>query len=186
MGFYTALSSKHQAFIAEQHLFFVATAPAEPEGRINLSPKGMDTFRVRSPTEVTYLDVVGSGNETAAHCKGGGRITVMFCSFGPDPLILRLYGQCEVVREDHAEWDVLRAELGAERPGERQIFRIRIASVQSSCGYGVPQYRFEAERDRLTQWAEKKGPRWSCRVPGAQEPGQHRRSARLRRVTGTG
>src|SRR3954470_14526005 len=89
--FFPDLSPTQQRFIAAQKIFFVASAPTT--GRVNLSPKGMDTFRILSPQRVAYLDVTGSGNETAAHLADNGRLTLMFCAFEGAPLILRLYGR---------------------------------------------------------------------------------------------
>ena len=152
--FYAVLDDKQRGFIAAQKLFFTATAPSG--GRINLSPKGMDSLRVIDAHRVAYLDLTGSGNETAAHLKHDGRMTIMFCSFDADPLILRLYGRGRAVRRQDAEWAHWRAHFPA-LPGERQIIVLDIESVQTSCGYAVPQYDYRGERDTLMRWAEKKG-----------------------------
>lgn len=152
--FYPALEDKHRSFIAAQKVFFIATAPND--GRINLSPKGMDSLRVIDTQCVAYLDLTGSGNETAAHLKHDGRMTMMFCSFASDPLILRLYGRGRVVRRQDADWAEWRAHFPA-LPGERQIIVLDIESVQTSCGYAVPQFEYGGERDTLMRWAEKKG-----------------------------
>lgn len=152
--FYPELAPEHQAFIARQQMFFVASAP--PQGRINLSPKGMNTFRCLSAQEVAYLDLTGSGNETAAHVCHDGRLTIMFCSFTAEPLILRLYGRGRVVRIGSAEGDDLAAHFESI-PGARQLIVLRIESVQTSCGFGVPLYDFGGERDTLRRWAENKG-----------------------------
>lgn len=154
--FTTALTEKHQAFIAKQHMFFVATAPTG-DGRINLSPKGLNSFRVLSDSKVAYLDLTGSGNETAAHLKANGRITLMFCAFEGAPSILRIYGRGRVVRPGDVEWVDLSANF-TELPGMRQIMMIEIDSVQTSCGYAVPEYSYVANRTALLNWAEKKGP----------------------------
>lgn len=153
--FYPALEDRHRDFIAAQKLFFTATAPAD--GRINLSPKGMDSLRVLDPGRVAYLDLTGSGNETAAHLRHDGRMTVMFCSFDAEPLILRLYGRGRVVRRQDAAWAELRRHFPA-LPGERQLIVLDIDSVQTSCGYAVPLFDYRGERDTLARWAEKKGP----------------------------
>jgi hypothetical protein len=153
--FYSALETKHRDFIAAQKLFFTASGTAS--GRLNLSPKGMDSLRVLSDTCVAYLDLTGSGNETAAHLKHDGRLTLMFCSFDTDPLILRLYGQGHVVRRQDAAWSALRAHFLA-LPGERQLIVLDIESVQTSCGYAVPLYTYRGERETLARWAKKKGP----------------------------
>ena len=152
--FYPALETKHRDFIATQKLFFTASGTAS--SRLNLSPKGMDSLRVLSDTRVAYLDLTGSGNETAAHLKHDGRLTLMFCSFDTDPLILRLYGRGHVVRRQDAAWSELRRHF-AELPGERQFIVLDIGSVQTSCGYAVPLYTYRGERDTLARWAEKKG-----------------------------
>ena len=153
--FYPALEDRHRDFIAAQKLFFTATAPAG--GRINLSPKGMDSLRVLDPRRVAYLDLTGSGNETAAHLRHDGRMTVMFCSFDTEPLILRLYGHGHVVRRQDAAWAGLRRHFPA-LPGERQLIVLDIDSVQTSCGYAVPLFDYRGERETLARWAEKKGP----------------------------
>ena len=152
--FYPALTEQQQLFIRSQKIFF--TASASQHGRINLSPKGMDSLRILSPNRVAYLDLTGSGNESAAHLLENGRMTLMFCSFDADPLILRLYGQGRAVKPRDADWAALRGHFPA-LPGERQIIDLNIDSVQTSCGYAVPQYVYTGERDTLARWAEKKG-----------------------------
>lgn len=153
--FYSTLEDSHRSFIQAQSIFFTATAPHQ--GRINLSPKGMDSFRILSPRRVAYLDLTGSGNETAAHLRENGRFTLMFCSFTADPLILRLYGRGRVIRRQDTEWANVRGAF-PELPGERQIILMEIDSVQTSCGYAVPLMNPASERDTLAHWAEKKGP----------------------------
>ncbi len=152
--FYSALTPDLRRFIAQQHLFFVATAPHS--GRINLSPKGMDTFRVLGDRQVAYLDLTGSGNETAAHCRENHRITFMFCSFDVDPLILRLYGQGYSVYPRDNDWSALRARFPS-LPGSRQIIVTTLDSLQTSCGFSVPRYDWREDRDTLIQLTEKKG-----------------------------
>jgi Pyridoxamine 5'-phosphate oxidase len=145
-----------QTFIAAQQMFFVATAPLQPNGHINLSPKGLDSFRILSPNQVAYLDLTGSGNETSAHLQENGRITFMFCAFQGKPLILRLYGQGKTVLPSSPEW----ADLQTTFPnisGTRQIFVAQIDRVQTSCGTGVPLYEYRHQRDEMVHWAEKKG-----------------------------
>lgn len=153
--FYPALEPKHRDFIAAQKIFFTASGTAA--SRLNLSPKGMDSLRVLSDTRVAYLDLTGSGNETAAHLKHDGRMTLMFCSFDADPLILRLYGRGRALHRQDAEWAGLRRHF-PELPGERQLVVLDVESVQTSCGYAVPRYGYVGERDTLARWAEKKGP----------------------------
>jgi len=152
--FFDALNQKHIDFIAEQKMFFVATAPKE--GRISLSPKGLDCFRIISPTEIAYLDFIGSGNETAAHLLDDGRITIMFNSYSRNALILRLYGRGKSHAPGSGRFDELMA-LFDETLGIRQIFTVRIDSIQTSCGYGVPIYDLVEERKTLGKWCEKKG-----------------------------
>ncbi|MFY9242049.1 MAG: pyridoxamine 5'-phosphate oxidase family protein [Polaribacter sp.] len=152
--FYTKLTLKLQKFIKAQKIFFVATAPNS--GRINLSPKGMDSFRVISENRVLWLNVTGSGNETAAHLLENKRITIMFCSFEKAPNILRLYGKGKEVKEGDKSWNELIA-LFPETPGTRQIFDITIDSAQTSCGMSIPYFEFKCERNDLNDWAEKQG-----------------------------
>lgn len=153
--FYPELTSTLQAFIGQQQIFFTASAPAQ--GRINLSPKGMSTFRCISPQTVAYLDLTGSGNETSAHIIENGRLTIMFRSFAGEPLILRLYGQGEVVYPRDRTWSHW-LSFFEELPGTRQIVILHIESVQTSCGFGVPLYEYQGDRDRLTDWAAQQGP----------------------------
>ena len=153
--FYDHLPQKYQKFAAQQKIFFVATAPEE--GRISLSPKGMDSFVCINPKTVAFLNVTGSGNETAAHLKENGRITVMFCSFEEKPLILRLYGTGHSVHPDHPDWEHLKPQF-PDLPGARQIVVIQIDSVQTSCGESIPFFEYQGERESLSQWATKKGP----------------------------
>ena len=154
--FTATLTPAHLAFIAEQKIYFVATAPAH--GRVNLSPKGMDTFRVLSTTRVGYLDVTGSGNETAAHLLANGRVTLMLCSFTASPLIFRIYGRGRVVQPADADWPQLRPLFGPPLPGERQLILAEIESIQTSCGFGVPFFAYSGERPTLLDHAAKKGP----------------------------
>lgn len=148
------ITDKHAEFVAQQPMFFTATAA---EGaRINLSPKGMDCFRVLSPNLCGYLDVTGSGNETSTHLKHDGRITLMFNSFTRNALIYRIYGKGRVVRKGSEEYDALVGKFD-ELPGARQIILIDVESTQSSCGYAVPEMELKSERQTLRKWAEKKG-----------------------------
>ncbi len=159
--FLPALDDTLVRFIGEQKVYFTATAPRADDGRINLSPKGIDTFRCLDERTVAYLDLTGSGNETAAHLlePGNGRMTIMFCSFGPKPLILRLYGHGRPVRPRDAEWAALAGHFPVETPGARQIIVLDVDQVQTSCGFGVPVFEHAGEeRPLLTNWAVKKGP----------------------------
>ena len=152
--FHDELNEKLQEFIAEQKIYFTATAPAE--GRISLSPKGLDTFRCLDSRTVAYLNLTGSGNETAAHLLENGRITIMFCSFTGKPLILRIYGKGRSVHPQDADWDALISRFDP-MPEVRQIVVVDIDSVLTSCGSGVPVYEFVGERDNLLQWFENSG-----------------------------
>ncbi|MBE9224295.1 pyridoxamine 5'-phosphate oxidase family protein [Phormidium sp. LEGE 05292] len=152
--FYTELDDYLRQFIEQQKVFFTATAPNS--GRINLSPKGIDTFRCVDAKTVAYLDLTGSGNETAAHLYESGRMTIMFCSFTEKPLILRLYGKGQVISPKDTEWSRFYS-LFDSLPGERQIIVLNIESAQTSCGYGVPVFEFKEERATLKEWANKKG-----------------------------
>jgi len=153
--FYDRLDDRLKRFIGEQKIFFTASAPTR--GRVNVSPKGMDTLRVLDQTRVAYLDLTGSGNETAAHVEENRRLTLMWCSFGPSAMILRLYGRARVVCHGAADWEEM-FTLFEPIAGARQIIVLEIDSVHTSCGYGVPRYEFVEERPTLRRWAEKKGP----------------------------
>ena len=144
-------------WIGEQHLFFVASAPAGAEGHVNLSPKGYDSFRVLDDRTVAYLDLTGSGVETIAHLRDTGRLTFMFCAFDGPPRILRLFGTGDVVQPGDPEFEALAAGF-APLPGVRAVIRCRLDRIQSSCGYAVPFMSYQAERDTLAEWAERKGP----------------------------
>jgi hypothetical protein len=152
--FYSSITPELRSFIDAQQVFFTASAAAN--SRINLSPKGMNTLRVLDEQTVAYLDATGSGNETAAHLKADGRLTIMLCSFDAAPRILRLYGQGRLVFPRDAAWAELRAHFD-ELPGERQIVVLDVESVQTSCGFGVPRYEFKSKRRALQEWAQSKG-----------------------------
>lgn len=153
---YDTIDKTQQAFIAKQQIFFVASAPLSGEGHVNMSPKGLDSFRLLTPNRVAYLDLTGSGNETSAHLAENGRITFMFCAFDGPPNILRLYGRGEVALPDSALWDELRPRFG-EYPGARQIIVAAIDRVQTSCGFAVPNYAYIGQRDTLITWSNVKG-----------------------------
>lgn len=153
---YTTISDKIADFICAQPLFFVASAPLTPQGHINLSPKGLDCFRILSPQQVAYLDITGSGNETSAHLEENGRITFMFCSFTAAPMILRLFGRGRVILPNTSAWPQIAAQF-PNYMGVRQIIVADITRVQTSCGFAVPQMEFVQQRDTLFRWAESKG-----------------------------
>jgi hypothetical protein len=150
---FSEISERLRTFIEAQHVFFVGTAARD--GRVNISPKGLDSLRVRSPTRVVWLNGTGSGNETAAHLLDHPRMTVMFCSMDAKPLI-RLYGTACAVHAGDADWDDL---LGLFPPmqGARNIFVLDVDLVQTSCGFGVPLMEFQSDRQTMAQWAAKKG-----------------------------
>lgn len=152
--FYPELNDTLVTFIERQHIFFTGSAAAS--GRVNLSPKGMDSLRVLDMQHVAYLDLTGSGNETAAHILHDGRLTLMFCSFEEDPLILRLYGKGRAVRPHDQDWPGLQAKF-PDLPGKRQIIELTIDSVQTSCGWAVPKFAYQSEREMMARWVEKKG-----------------------------
>jgi hypothetical protein len=153
---YEAIDERLAKLIGRQHLFFVATAALSAEGSVNLSPKGLDSFVILDPHNVAYLDLVGSGAETIAHLRENGRITILFCSFEGPPLLLRLYGRGEVVEPGDEGFETLLARF-PKYPGARSIICVSISRIADSCGFGVPLYRFEAERTQLMAWAERKG-----------------------------
>jgi hypothetical protein len=148
------LNNKHKAFIEQQHLYFVGTAGSQ--GYVNVSPKGMDSFRILDDTTVVWLNLTGSGNETAAHVLENGRMTIMFCSFDKQPLIMRLYGHAVAVHPRDQRWDEL-YPLFPTYTGARQIFILNVDLVQTSCGYAVPYYELKGERPTLTKWADNHG-----------------------------
>ena len=157
MKVFPGITPELAEWIKQQPLFFNATAPLSGQGHVNLSPRGLDGLRVIDPNQVAILDQTGSGNETAAHLLENGRITIMFCAFSGAPMILRLYGEGEVILPHSEDWAELRALFPHDPPGVRQIFRILVTRVQTSCGEGVPLMDFVAQRDNLLKWASEKG-----------------------------
>jgi hypothetical protein len=158
MKLHQEISNELKEFIEKQHLFFVASAPLSRHGHVNLSPKGLDSFCILSSHRVAYLDLVGSGNETSAHLVENGRITFMFCAFEGSPNILRLYGKGYTVLPGQPEWGELSQHFkNRDYPGARQIIVVDIFRVQTSCGFGVPYYEYQGERDFHPKWVEKKG-----------------------------
>ena len=144
-------------FILAQRMFFVATAPLDPNGHVNLSPKGLDTLRILDPATVVYLDLTGSGVETIAHLKENGRIVLMFCAFQGPPNILRLYGRGRVIEPLEPEFEEFKKHF-SEFESTRSIIMIELTEIRDSCGYGVPLMKHEGERPHLSAWARKKGP----------------------------
>ena len=166
---YAVLDDRLRHFILQQPVFFVATAPdrteAGDDGHVNVSPKGYrDTFAVLGPTTVAYLDLTGSGAETVAHVRQNGRITIMFCSFGETPKILRLQGRGQVVVAAEPGWDPLARHFplapgwDTGRDGHRAIIVAELDRIADSCGYSIPVMELVGERDLLTRWTERKTP----------------------------
>jgi hypothetical protein len=153
---HASITPELRTFIEAQPIFFVATAPLSDEGHVNLSPKGLDSFRVLGPDRVAYLDLTGSGNETSAHLAENGRITFLFCAFAGAPRIVRLYGRGRTVLPGAPEWDGL-AGAFPRYPGVRQVVVAEVTRVQTSCGFGVPRMEYAGDRDQLPRWAEAKG-----------------------------
>ncbi len=151
---FSEISEKLEEFISKQHIFFVGTAANE--GRVNISPKGMDTFRIINATKIIWLNLTGSGNETAAHLLKNDRMTIMFCAFEGKPMILRLYGQAKIYHVDDKTYDQY-IGLFPKIAGSRQIIEMQVDLVQTSCGYSVPFMDFKEERTQLRSWAEKQG-----------------------------
>ena len=143
-------------WLAQQRLFFVATAPLAADGLVNCSPKGMDSFRILGPREVAYLDLTGSGVETIAHLRENGRIVLMFCAFTGPPKIVRLHGQGEALLPDSPEFAALKPQF-PDYAGTRAIIRVRLDRIGDSCGYAVPNMEYTGDRDTLVRWAENKG-----------------------------
>jgi len=170
--FYAELNETLREFIAAQHMFFNASAPNR--GRINVSPKGLDTFRVLSNKRVAYLDLTGSECETAAHLAENGRLTLMFCSYDEKPLILRLYGRGSVVRGRDPQWREFR-DLFPPLPGDRQIVVLDIESIMVTCGFAVPRYEFKGQRDAL--------PEFTCKM-GEQKMDEYRQQKNQRSIDG--
>ena len=154
---FQSIDPNHHKFISQQHIFFAASAAAE--GRVNVSPKEGAALRILSANRVAYLDQTGSGNETAAHLRANGRLTLMFCAFAGPPLILRLYGRGRTLFRGRPEYTELLASAfsNLEPPGARQIVVLDVDLVQTSCGYGVPLFEYVSERPTLQRWAEAKG-----------------------------
>ena len=150
------ISQAHAEFISKQKTFFVATAPLNISGRINISPKGLDSFRILSETRVGYMDLIGSGNETSAHLLENGRVTFMFCAFEGKPNILRLYGNGKAILPESEGWKEVTSHFKIF-PSTRQIIVADIDLVQTSCGFGVPLFNYQGERVMHFDWADAKG-----------------------------
>jgi hypothetical protein len=154
---YPEIDDSLRAFIEAQHVFFVATAPLGASGHVNLSPKGLDSFRVLGPRQVGYLDHVGSGAETIAHLRENGRIVLMLCAFEGRPRIVRLHGRGRVLEPQDPGFGALREQFPAGAPPTRALIAIEVERISDSCGYAVPLYAFVAERTQLDDWSDRKG-----------------------------
>ena len=154
---FDGIDDRNAGFIRAQKVFFVATAPQTADGHVNLSPKGLEGLAILDAHTVAYLDLIGSGIETMAHVRENGRIALMFCAFEGPPRILRLHGRGEVVEPGDDDWDALASRFPTY-PNARSVIRVEVTRIADSCGYGVPLYRFEGERDQLPRWAERKSP----------------------------
>ena len=153
--FYDSLEPQLIEFIERQHLFFVATAA--DSGRVNLSPKGLDSFRVLAPDRVIWVSGNGSGNETAAHIGIDPRMTIMFCSFDAKPWILRIYGRARMVQPGDADWAELVAHFDGF-PSPRQVYDVAVEQTMTACGFGVPRYEFGGQRENMHQWTDSRSP----------------------------
>jgi hypothetical protein len=153
---YLELDEGLHEFIAQQRVYFVATAPLSAIGHINVSPKGLDSLRILGPREIAYLDLTGSGIETVAHVRENGRLTLMFCAFEGPPRILRLHGRGRIVEPGDADWDRLLGNFPTYT-GCRSIVLLNIERIADSCGFGVPLYEYAGERSQLVAWAERIG-----------------------------
>jgi hypothetical protein len=153
---HAAIDGRVREFIQAQRVFFVGSAPLDRDGHVNVSPKGGDSFRILGPSTVAYIDYTGSGVETIAHLRENRRIVVMFCALEGPPNIIRLHGRGTVIEPDDDDFAVL-VRLFEPNPGVRAIIRIDVDRISDSCGYAVPQYRYEGQRTQLAQWASRKG-----------------------------
>lgn len=151
---FAEIPERLKLFISRQKIFFVGTATAD--SRVNISPKGMDSFRILSGNRVVWLNVTGSGNETAAHTQENSRMTIMFTAFSGRPMIVRLYGHASVIHKNDPEWNEL-YPLFTPLAGARQIFDLAVDLVQTSCGMAVPFMEYQGEREQLTEWAARQG-----------------------------
>jgi hypothetical protein len=153
----TDIDEKTRKFIEAQRVFFVASAPLDPRGHVNVSPKGLDTLRILNANTAAYLDLTGSGVETIAHLRENGRIVLMFCAFEGPPKIVRLHGRGRVVEAHEPEFETLKV-LFANLEGARALIVVDVQRVSDSCGYAVPIFKYENDRQQLLSWAHSKGP----------------------------
>jgi len=151
---FDSLDDRHVAFIAEQEMFFVATAA--PEGRANIAPKDSASLKIMGPNRIVWVNLTGAENETGAHLAESSRMTLMWCSFAQTPMILRAYGHAQLIHPRDDAWTDLIA-LFPERIGSRQVLDVSVDLVLKSCGFGVPLYDFVGHRDTLQRWEVQKG-----------------------------
>jgi Pyridoxamine 5'-phosphate oxidase len=151
---FDGLEDTHLKFIAEQQMFFTATAA--PEGRVNMAPKDSDSLKVMGANRIIWVNLTGAENETGAHWAESKRMTLMWCSFTNTPMILRAYGQADLIQPRDKAWDELITHF-PPRIGSRQILDVNVDFVLKSCGFGVPLYDFVGQRDTLRRWEERKG-----------------------------
>jgi hypothetical protein len=181
---YEEIDERLRGWIEQQPLFFVATAPRDDDGHVNVSPKGpIGSLRVLEPLRVAYLDVIGSGAETIAHLRENGRIVLMLCAFDGPPRILRLHGRGVVHTSGSADFDRLVAQCEFAEPAvaaaRRAVIDVAVTRVADSCGYGVPLMSFEAHRPHMDAWAEKK-----VRVGGTEALRDYERERNARSLDG--
>ena len=154
---YDSIDERISEFVSKQKMFFVATSPLDADGHVNLSPKGLDSFRILDEHTVAYADLIGSGVETIAHIRENGRIVLMFCAFEGAPNIVRFHGQADVIAPSDDGFDVVSSQF-PHFDGLRSIIRVRCTRISDSCGFGVPLFEFKGERDQLQRWAQSKSP----------------------------
>lgn len=154
---YNEVTPELLAWIKKQKVFFVGTAPLSGEGHINVSPKGLDSFRILDEHTVAYQDLTGSGIETIAHLQENGRVVIMFCGFEGPPKIVRLHGRGEALIPGHEDFEKL-AKFFPDHAGTRAYIRITLDRISDSCGYSIPLYEFKGNRDVLDKWTAAKGP----------------------------
>ena len=143
---YDAIGPEVREWMAEQHMFFVATAPRSDAGMINLSPKGHDTLRILDDHTLAFLDYGGSGIETIAHLRENGRIVVMMCAFAGPPKIFRFHGSGDVITPKDPEFETLSEAFDRSELGIRAIIRVNVTRISDSCGFGVPLYEYQEQR----------------------------------------
>ena len=172
---YDGITTELREFIEQQRMFFVATAPLDARGHVNVSPKGLDALRVLGEKRVAYLDMTGSGNETSAHLEENGRITLMFCAFAGPPKIVRLHGSGRVILESDPEFPELLTRFTLKPEVQslaRAVIVVDVSRISDSCGFAVPEMDFVRERDQLFRWAEtrddKQGESWRAEYKRAK------------------